>query len=167
MVMDVSWISEGMPIFAFVLIFVMAYAILAKTKVLGESKAINGILSFIFAVIFISFSSVRDYLINVTIWFTVILTIVFFFLLIIVFVIKEPESFMKPLAIVFIILLVLVMIIAIFYTFPSTHAYLPGQNEAGADGFLLSIKHFLLEERFLNGAFLLIIAIIVGFIITR
>lgn len=74
---------------------------------------------------------------------------------------------MKPLAIVFIILLSLIAIIAIFYTFPSTQAYLPGQSESGASGFLLDVKHFVLEERFLSGLLLFVIAIIVGFVITR
>lgn len=153
MTVDVSWLGEGMPIFAFVLVFVLAYAVLAKTKILGESKAINTVISLIFAIIFISFSSVRSYLVNVTLWFTVILTILFFFLLIIVFIIKEPASFMKPLAIVFIILLSLIAIIAIFYTFPTTQAYLPGAGEEGANDFLLKIKHFVLEEKFLNGVY--------------
>lgn len=167
MAIDVSWIGEGMPFFAFALVFIIAYAILAKTKILGEGKWINAILSLIFSVIFISFSSVREYLINVTLWFTVLITIVFFFLLTIVFIIKEPDKFMKPLAIVFIILLSLITIIAIFYTFPSTQAYLPGQSESGANSFLLSFKHFILEERVLSGLLLLVTAIIVGFIITR
>ena len=67
----------------------------------------------------------------------------------------------------FIILLSLIVIIAIFYTFPSTQAYLPGQSESGANSFLLDVKHFMLEERFLSGLLLIVIAIVVGFIITR
>ncbi len=166
MAIDFSWISEGLPIFGFALIFVLVYAILAKTKIFG-SKWINAIMGFIFAVIFLSFSHVRDYIVNATVWFTVLMTILFFFLLIIVFVIKEPESFMKPLTIVFIVLLGLILIITLFYSFPSTQAYLPGTSEAGANDFLLRIKHFVLGTKFLNGALLLIIAIIVGFLITR
>jgi hypothetical protein len=167
MAVDISWISEGMPFFAFALIFVLAYAIFAKTKILGESKGINILLSFIFSVIFISFSSVRKYVVNVTVVFAVLLTVLFFFLLIILFIIKEPASFLKPLAIVFIVLLALIAIIAVFYTFPSTQAYLPGESESGANSVLLGIKHFIFGSKFLNGILLLVIAIIVGLIITR
>lgn len=127
MAIDVSWLSEGMPILTFALIFVLAYAVIAKTKILGESKGINAVLSFILAVIFISFSSVRGFVANVTTWFAVLLIILFFFLLMIVFVLKEPEAFLKPLTIVFIILLAIILIAVIFYTFPSTKALLPGE----------------------------------------
>lgn len=168
MSLDISWLSEGMPLFAFALVFVLAYAVLAKTKILGESARINVILSLILSIILASFSSVREYITTVTPWFTVLLILSFFFLMIIVFLIKDDwTKFTKPLTIIFMLSLLLIIIISLFYAFPSTQAYLPGQNEAGANDFLLSIKHFILQEKFLSGILLLIIAIIVGFIITR
>lgn len=167
MPLDVSWLSEGMPLLGFALVFVLAYAILLKTKILGESKVINSIISFILSVILISFSSVRTYITNITPWFVVILVLAFFFLMIVAFMIKDPIKFIKPLTIILLCLLGLILIVALFYTFPSTQAYLPGQNESGANDFLLSIKHFVLEERVLSGILLFVIAIIVGFIITR
>jgi hypothetical protein len=168
MAMDVSWLQEGMPIFGFILVFVLAYALIAKTKILGKSKAINTIISFILSIIFISFSQVRTFVTNVTPWFVVLLTGSFFFLMLIFFMVKEkPAAFTKPITIIFLILFALIIIFAIFYSFPSTQAYLPGESESGASEFLLSIKHFILEKSFLNGLLLLVIAIIVGFIITR
>lgn len=169
MPLNFTWLSEGLPIFGFILIFLIAYATLARTKILGEAKSINAIVSFILSIIFISFSSVRSYVINVTPWFAVLFTISFFFLMIIFFIFREEkwEIFTKPFAIVMIILFSLVLIAAIFYTFPGSQAYLPGQSEAGANDFLLNIKHFILGEEFLSGLLLLVIAIIVGFIITR
>lgn len=167
MALDVSWVTHGIPIYAFLLVLAVFYAIMAKTKILGESKAINGFISLIFAVIFLSFSTVRDYLVNVTIWFTVILTGVFFFMLMIFFIIKDPTKFLKPLGIVFIIVLSLVMIIAIFYTFPQTRAYLPGNSESGGDATLLSIKHFILRDSVISGIILVITAAIAIFVVTR
>lgn len=166
MTLDVSWLNEGMPIFGFVLVLVLIYAILAKTKILGESKPINVVISLILGIIFISFASVRTFVTNITPWFVTIITISFFFFMIVAFLIQEKwEAFTKPLTLIFMISFGVIIIIALFYTFPSTHAYLPGQDEAGADGFLLSVKHFILGEKFLSGLLLLIIAIIVGFII--
>ncbi len=167
MAIDISWLSEGMPIFGFVLAFVLAYAVLLKIKVLGESTWINVIISFILTVIFASFSSIREYVTNITPWFVVILTISFFFLMLIFFMVKEPESFTKPVVIVLVSLFGVVLIAAFFYSFNSAQAYLPGANESGANGFLLSIKHFILEERVLSGILLFVTAIIVGIIITR
>ena len=168
MTVDVSWLGEGMPIFGFVLVFVLIYAVLAKSKILGESKSINVIISLILGIIFISFSSVRTFVTNITPWFATVLTISFFFFMIVAFLIKEKwEAFTKPLTIIFLISFAVIIVVALFYTFPSTHAYLPGGDESEASDFLLSIKHFLLGEKFLSGALLLIIGIIVAFIIAR
>ncbi len=168
MALEFAWLSEGLPIFGFVLVFVLIYAILTKTKILGETASINTIISLILSIIFLSFSSVRNYVINITPWFTVLLTISFFFMLIIVFLIKDNwTKFTKPLSLVFITLFSLILISAFFYTFPNTQAYLPGADESGANSFLLSIKHFILEKETLNGILLIIVTIVVGLIITK
>ncbi len=127
MALDISWLNEGLPIFAFVLTFVLAYAIIAKTKILGENKAINAIISLIIGIIFLTFTGVREFLINITPWFAVLLTILFFFFLIIGFMIKSDDwsKYTKPTTIVFIILLGIILIGALFYTFPSSQALLP------------------------------------------
>ncbi len=167
MALDVSWVSNGLPIYAFLLIFAIAYAIIAKTNIVGDSKALNAFIAIIFAVIFLSFSTVRDFMVNVTVWFTVLLTALFFFMLGIMFIIKDPSKIFRPLGIIFIILLALIMIIAIFYTFPGTKAYLPGQNESGADGTLIDIKHFIFRDSTLSGILLIVIAAIAIFVVTK
>jgi len=161
MALDVSWVSQGIPIYAFLLVFVIFYAILAKVKIVGDSKAINGLISLIFAVIFLSFSTVREYMVNVTVGFTVLLTGAFLFMLLIAFIIKDPEKFFKPLGIVFIIILALIIIIALFYTF------LPGESESGANETLINIKHFMLQDSVLSGILLIVAAAIAIFVVTR
>jgi len=125
MAFDVSWLNQVMPIWAFILVFIVVYAILQKTKILGANKIIDSIIGIIFGIILITFSSVRDYLINITPWFAVLLSVLFFFLLIVMFAAKEPEKMFKPITIVFVILLAIIAIIAALYTFPSTQALLP------------------------------------------
>ena len=165
MVIDVSWIGEGMPFFAFALIFVVSYAILAKTKVLGGQKWTDILTSLIFAVIFVSFSSVQKFLVNVTVWFSVLLAIIFFFLLITFFIVKEPDKLTKPLGIIFLILLGLIAISAIFYTFPSARAILPGVESENS--FIDNFKDFLAQEKIYSAIILIVLALVVGFIITR
>ena len=126
MAFDTSWLSTVMPIWAFVLVLIVFYAVLQKTKVLGANKWIDSIVSILIGIIFLTFSSVRDYLVNITPWFAVLLTCVFFFLMIVMFIAKEPDKFFKPMAVVFVILLALIIIIAAFYTFPQSRAILPG-----------------------------------------
>ena len=125
MAIDISWLQEGLPLLSFALVLFLFYAILTKTKVLGGSKGINFIVSLIFALIFLTFTGVREYLINVTPWFTLLMFVLFILLLMIAFATKDWEKFTKPIAIVFIILLVLIAIVAMFKTFPLTQALLP------------------------------------------
>jgi len=164
---DFSWLHEAMPIFGFILVFVIAYATLARTKILGEGKAVNGVISFILSIIFLSFSQVRNFVTNVTPWMVVLLMLSFFFLLIMFFIIREPGNLVKPFSIFLIIAFFLIIIVAFFYSFPSTQAYLPGADETEASDFLLSIKHFIFGSKFLNSFLLIIIAIVVGIIIIR
>jgi hypothetical protein len=55
MVVDISGIYNFMPIFSFLFVFVVVYAILAKTKVLGDQK-VNLLVGFIMAIIFMNFA---------------------------------------------------------------------------------------------------------------
>jgi len=127
MALDISILSEAMPIWAFALVFVLAYAILAKTKILGGNKWIDSIISIILAIIFTTFTGAREYLTNLTPWFAVLLSILFFLFLMVAFALKTGEwkKFTKPMAIVFIILLGIVALVVVFYTFPATQALLP------------------------------------------
>lgn len=166
MALDVSWLSGGMPIFAFALVFFIVYAILAKVKVLGTSKVMNFIVSLIFAIIFITFSSVRNYIINITPWFIVLLIVTFMFLLLLGFATKDWQKFTKPLAIVFMILLIVVALVAIFYTFPSTQAILPGKvASSNSNNIFYRMKQYLNKEKIKSGFWLLIVAILAILII--
>jgi len=167
MPINFDWISYGMPIFSVVLVFVLAYAMLAKTKVLGGSKWINVIIALMLSLIFLSFSSVQAFLGNITPWFILTFTLLFFFFMIIAFMIKDPSSFAKPFTIVFIVVFALIIIITFFYSFPSTQAYLPGADEGSADNAIISIKHFILSSKVLNGILLFVIFLIVALIIVR
>ena len=93
---DVSWLAYYMPIFGFLLVFTVMYAILAKTKILGEAMGTNLIVSFIFAIIFVSFAPGVRYVQTVLPWFVVLIISLFFFLLIVGFSQKDVDAFMKP-----------------------------------------------------------------------
>ena len=166
MPLDLSWLSTGMPILGFVFVFVLLYAILTKVKVIGDSRAMNVIISLILSIILVSFSSIRSYITNLAPWFAVILVLAFFLFMIAAFLIKDPAGFTKVFAFIFIIGFAVIAIVTLFYTFEGTHAYiLPGANEEGTNEFLLGAKHFILGEQFLSGLLIFIIAIIVIFII--
>ena len=93
---DVSWLAYYMLIFGFLLVFTVMYAILAKTKIFGEAMGTNLIVSFIFAIIFISFAPGVRYVQTVLPCFVVLIISLFFFLLIVGFSQKDVDKFMKP-----------------------------------------------------------------------
>jgi hypothetical protein len=116
---DLSLIQTYMPIFAFLLVFTVVFAVLAKTKILGESKFVNLLLSFIVATFFVTVTSARDYVIKITPWFAVFLIALMFILVIAGFHGKLPEGLTKGLGIAAVIGLVILFLVSAFYTFSS------------------------------------------------
>jgi len=82
MAIDISGIYFFMPVFSFLFVFLITYSILAKTEILGSSGFVNFFLSFIMAIIFMSFSSLDLYVQTIIPWFIVLFIIVFLVLLI-------------------------------------------------------------------------------------
>jgi len=82
MAIDISGIYFFMPVFSFLFVFLIIYAILLKSKILGESGFVNLMISFIMAIIFMSFSSLELYVQTIIPWFIVLFVIVFLVLLI-------------------------------------------------------------------------------------
>jgi hypothetical protein len=94
---DVSAIGYFMPIFAFLLVFIVVYALLAKTKVLGESPAVMLFISFILSSFFIVEASLVEFVQFSSAWFGTIVIGLFFLIVILAFVpgIKIGEFFGK------------------------------------------------------------------------
>jgi len=158
MAIDISGLSYFMPIFGFLFVFVIIYALLLKTKLLGDSKFINVIISFIVAIIFAVFSSTQSYIQLITPWFAVLMIALFFILVIIGLSQQKIGDIMKPGFVwVFIVVLILVFLIAAIKVFPSTFG-----NAWN------NIVYFVTNEARIAGAIiLLIIAGLAAWIITR
>ncbi|MBS3090763.1 hypothetical protein J4433_03290 [Candidatus Pacearchaeota archaeon] len=74
------------PVLAFLFVITLIYALLAKTKVLGENTSINFLISFVIAMIFLITPLARTYTLKVTPWLAVFLVCLFLFVLILTFV---------------------------------------------------------------------------------
>ena len=154
MAIDISGLSFFMPIFGFLFVFVIVYALLVKTKILGESQFINLLISFIIAVIFATVSSVQDYVQMVTPWF-VVLIIALFFILIIVGLSqnKITDIIGKKFVWVFIVALILVFLIS------ATKVFSPVWGD---------VQDFITNEgRVVGGIILLIVAALVAWAVTK
>ncbi len=86
MVASVSAIGYFMPIFAFLLVFIVIYAILVKTKVLGESPAVMLFISFILSSFFIVEANLVEFVQFSSAWFGVIIISLFFLIIVLAFI---------------------------------------------------------------------------------
>lgn len=102
-----------MPIFAFILVFVLIYALLGKTKILGESKMIHSLLSLVIAIIFVFTPKARQYTLTATPWFIVFLVSLFFIILVISFVRGNIDDIVKNPAVSIGLIVILVIIFLI------------------------------------------------------
>ncbi len=153
MAIDISGLSYFMPIFGFLFVFVIVYALLSKTELLGDNKFINLLISFIIAVIFSTLGSMQEYVQTVTPWFVVLVIALFFILIIIGLSQQKISEVMKPGFVwVFIILLILVFLISAIKVFSIWQP----------------IKEFVTMEGSIAGAIiLLIIAAITAWVLTK
>ncbi len=168
MPMDITFITYFLPLFAFLLVFVIIYALLSKTEVLGESKFVHILVSFIIAIIFISVSSIRQYVTSVVPWFSVLIVAIFFILLIVGFSQKDFTIIKPWFTWVFVILLIIVFLVAAVKVFnKQLGPYLPESDEEPDSSFGLRLKNFLYSQEFLGTLLLLVIAVIVSWVITK
>src|SRR3990167_1100291 len=93
---DYSWLNYFMPIFGFLFVFVVMYAILIKTKILGEGEFVNAFVSFIFAIIFVSFAPGVEYVKTVVQWIAILIICLFLVLVIAGLSQKKLDDFLKP-----------------------------------------------------------------------
>ena len=169
MAIDISGIFIFMPIFSFLFVFLIVYAVLAKTKLLGEAAFINFFVSFIMAIIFISFSSLELYVQTIVPWFVVLLVCVFLVLLIVSFSSKDLEWLMwfkGGFAWAVLIILIIVFLIAAIRVFnPIFHPDLGITSGEGTS--LLEQLSYASEGRIFGTVLLIIIAAAVSWVITR
>ncbi len=170
MALDISGISYFMPIYAFLLVAILMYALFAKTKLFGGIAFIDLLVALIIATIFITATSVRQYVTTIVPWFAVLIVALFFILIIIGFSQKDITSMMKPgLAWVFIVLVVLIFLVAGVKVFGSVlEPYLPGGPiPAEGPNLLFNMMQFIYSSRFLGAFLLLLIAALAAWVLTK
>lgn len=158
MALDISGLTYFMPIFGFLFIFVIIFALLTKTKILGDSKFVSILISFIIAIIFATMSSVREYVETVTPWFAVLVVVLFFILIIIGLSQQKIDSIMKPGFVwVFIILLIIVFLVSAIKVFSSS-----------LNPVFYDVKYYITtESKVAGGIILLVIAAIATWVLTK
>jgi len=95
MVVSVGAVGYFVPIFAFLLVAVVIYALLRKTGVLGGSEGISLFISMLLAAFFVVEASLVDFVQFGSAWFATLVIGLFFLLVILAFLPgKEPLGFL-------------------------------------------------------------------------
>jgi hypothetical protein len=157
MALDITGLAFFNPLFSFVLLFVIAYAVLDKIKIIGENKAINVIVAAMLAVIFATVLDVRNFAEAVIPWFGVLVIAMFFILFMAAFLLGKADAIAKPwLAWVFIVLL------AIAFLYKGWHIF-----DVSSNSDYQSLKDWLYNKEVAGSLWLIIFAAVTGFAITR
>ncbi len=164
---DTSILTYLMPLLAFLFIVILVYSLLLKTALLGASKYIMITLALIIGLVFISFSKLRDYLMNVIPYFIILLVVCFFLLIMLIFITKDWEKVMKPLTWVFVVIFALIIIVLAFKFFPTLYHLLPKTSNYTLNSPLTSFKLWLYSKRIINTIIFTLATAIVAVVITR
>ncbi len=167
MAADISAFVYFLPIFAFLIVFSIIFAVLNKFKIIGENVFFQLFFSFVVATIFVTASSARQVVLNVIPWFAVLIVAMLLILVLVSF-IGKSEIAGKGMGWIFVVLLIIIFIIAGVKVFAHTLApYLPGSTFRGGDPTLKTFFNWLYSPR-VAGAFLLILsAAVVSWILAR
>ncbi len=118
MAISLAGLSYFMPIISFLLVFIVVFALLAKTKVLGENAIIHIFISLLLSTMFIVNVSLVDFVNFSSAWFVVFFVTVFLALVLIAFTHGNLEAIMKPwVAWVLLAAVIIFFIISSAYTF--------------------------------------------------
>lgn len=109
MVVDISPVTSFLPIAGFLIITIIVFAVLHKTK-LFENALVNVFISLLVATFFISASGAVDYIKNIVPWFAVLIVSFVFIMAVILFVGKDMGSWGKGIGIVFVILMLVIFV---------------------------------------------------------
>jgi hypothetical protein len=167
--MATTLITYIVPVAVFLLSFIIVYAILAKTKLLGGNEFLQVLVSFLISILFVIVPPAQQYISLITPWFVVFIISLFFLLLLGGFIAGKPSEMMNPgLAWTFFTIMLITFIIsAITVLSPVLRPYLPGKSETGAVSFLITLKHIVFYPSVFGTLLLLLLAMIVTWILIK
>jgi len=160
--LNISVLHYFRPLFVFLLIFVILYAILKKTEIFGkDAKTLNTIAALCISILSLFMGKLTTFISTITPWIVaVFLGVVLIFMLLMFFGVQEKEAWDyvggKWIPVIIIFLVIFIGISQVLTLSP-----LMEQNQTSSDGFREEIIRTLVHPRIL-GALLLIIIIAVA-----
>jgi len=149
---------------AFALVFLVTYALLAKTKILGSNSFIHFLTSFLVAVIFASSPTTTQFTVLTIPWIGVLSVMLLLVLMIFAFVKGNLDEVVKSpiVSVILIAIILIIFLVAAVNVFgPFFASQMPGPEQKPG------IISFLIHPAVLGGIILLIIAAISSAILTK
>ena len=91
-VLDLSLLQFFMPVFSFLLIFALVYAVMDKFSLLGGGNSIKLLVSTMIALIFLFSTSALEFVTEILPWFVVLIVLIFIILAALMFMGLKEES---------------------------------------------------------------------------
>ena len=151
-VIDFTPFSEILPLLTFLVVFILVFAVLNRTKVI-ENAFMQLLIAFLLSTIFITAAGAREYVEAVTPWFAVLLVCLFFIMAIMGFIGKDVDFMKKGIGGAFIIILIIAFVISGILVFST--------------GLRPYLGFFFSSPRLYSGILLLVIAGVVGWALMK
>jgi len=94
-IMDIGILEYFLPVFTFLFILVVAYALLDKFKLLGDNKGLKLIASFSIAILFLFSTDALEFINFITPWFLVLVVITLFLIALFMFMGVKEDAMVK------------------------------------------------------------------------
>ena len=149
---DLSSLAEIVPLLTFLVVFILAFAVLNKTKVI-ENSFIQLLVAGLLALMFITAAGARAYVENIVPWFAVLLVCLFFVMAVLGFVGQDVDFMRKGLGAAFIGVLIVALLVSGAFIF--------------SDSLRMYYDGFVSSSRTYGAVVLVFAAVVVGWVLLR
>src|SRR3989344_3120944 len=166
-ILSTNLIQFILPVFIFIFIFTIFFALLNKIKMFGDNKPLNSLIAFVISILFVLIPEARQIIEIATPWFVIF--VVMGLLLIMCFMILgiKPEFIEEVAKENSVVLSVVVAAVVIIFLFSFTKIFGPGiiqYPDQQATGLISIIKRTILNPKIFG---LVIVLIIAGEVVRR
>lgn len=157
------------PIAVFLIVVAVVFAILNKTKLLGENVLAQLVFGFLVATVFVSAGGAVRYVGTIVPWFAVVIVSAAFIFALTGFLGDNVKSITKPIGIIIVIILGLAFLVSAFLVFSNVIVgYLPGPNFGrGIDEGSFLVLDWLYSPRVAGAVILIIASVIVSWVLYK
>ena len=164
---NVTAVSYFLPIISFLLVWILVYAVLAKTEVI-KSQWLQIFSSLLVATLFITAVGARDYIKYVGAWMAMLIVSMIFLLMILGMFGRDLTKFTNGAGISFAIVALLIFIVSAIVVYSSyIGPYLPWGDGVGNSSGPGQFAGWLYSSRVLGAVLLLVVSGIVAFILAK